>query len=539
MQLPEVPESQETDDTSLDVDVVVIRLISDQSKTDLEAGFTVTEPVMVDEELLVPDKLKEELAESYVGQPFSLKLLEEVTRSILNAYRKSDYPLVDAYLPEQNISGGKLQIVVKEAVFGELSVEGAEHSDPTFLMDQIRVSPGERINTRILESDIDWINSNPSRRVDLIYERGEVEGTSDIVLKTDDLSPNSAYVSFGNTGIDATGLNEWATGINMANVGGTEHSLGYNFSGDEDLGNLNSHVLIYEVPLPWRHRLEFLGAYVTSESQTGPVGGLVDVEGENIQATANYKILMPKLLRKYRQNLAVSLDFKSSNSDILFGGDTLFATTGVVFQYRLGYDVTLSDKQGYTKLDLGWVFSPGDSVWGNSDADFNALRFGSSSDYWYLTGSVERIQRLPKDWNAKLLVSGQLTDHRLNSTEQILAGGYRTVRGFDENLIRGDSGVKMTAEVISPFFPVFGEKCDWWEDSANFFVFYDNAFLYTNEITGEPLLSQAIQSVGLGVNYSFFSKYRARASYGWNIYDDSLLFGVPDGKLHFGFTASF
>lgn len=535
-QLPPIAESEAADDTPLDVEIQVVRLISHQDRADLEGAFEITSPVMVDEDLLPPEGLNEKLEADYVGKQLSLAMLETITKDIIEAYREGDYPLVDVYLPEQDISKGKLQVVVREAVLGKVSVDGAKHSSPDYLMKQIRVYPGERINSSILERDIDWLNSNPSRSIDLVYERGEVDGSSDIILKTADLSPFGSYVSFGNTGVEATGYAEWAAGFNISNLFGTEHSGGYSFSGDADLDNLNAHTLIYEIPLPWRHRLQFIGAYVTSASGAGTAALPLDVDGESIQASANYKIMLPKLDTN-RQNLTLGLDYKSTNTDILFGGQSFFASVAEVFQFRANYDLTVGDKLGYTRYDVGAVYSPGDMTNSNNDEAFQALREQSSSDYWYLNGEIERYFKLPKDFGLKITTEGQWTNDRLISTEQLLAGGYRSVRGVDENLARGDTGILTSAELIAPSFSLIKRSEEEAIDTVAFFAFLDSAWLYsTGDFSGEP--NQSLQTSGLGMNYRFGDHSSLRASYGW-VLGESGLEDVNPGKWHLGITMSY
>ncbi|MFT5466215.1 MAG: hemolysin activation/secretion protein [Verrucomicrobiales bacterium] len=552
-QLPDVPEPDgEADDTPLDIEIQAFKLIAHQDRADVKGAFEIESPVMVDEDLLPPEGLSELLEAEFVGEQLSMAMLEAIPKAIIEAYREGDYPLVDAYFPEQDITTGKIQVVVREALLGKLKVDGAEGSTSDYLMKQIRVAPGERINSTILEGDIDWMNSSPARRIDLIYERGEEDGTSDIILKSQGLPPVGAYVSYGNTGVEATGVNEWATGFNISSLFGSEHDLGYSFSGDAELDNLNAHTVIYGLPLPWRHRLQFIGAYVTSQSGAGSAVLPLDVDGESIQGSANYKIILPKI-DIHRQNLTLGIDYKSTNTDILFGGQTFFDSVVEVFQFRAGYDLTVSDKLGYTRFDVGAVFSPGDMLNSNNDEAFQALRDQSTSDYWYLSGEVERYVKLPKDWGLKLTVEGQFTDDRLVSTEQLLAGGYRSLRGVDENIARGDTGIVSGLELIAPRFsivkkkaaapgegedPAEGEKAEAeGVDTVGAFAFVDSAWLYSNgDFQGEP--DQSLQTTGLGVNYRFGKHASLRASYGW-VLNDSGLEEVGEGKWHFGFTMSY
>jgi len=532
-EFPSVEKDPNADDSPLGVDLSVIRLLAHQGRVDLEATFRIAAPVMVDPNLNLPEGLAAGLEADYLGKPVSESALEGVIKDIINAYRATDYPLVDAYLPEQNITGGKLQIVIREAVLGEVTVEGAKHSKPEYLLKQIRARKGERINGSILGRDIDWLNTNLGRRVDLVYERGADDGTSDVILKTDDLYGFAAYTSFGNTGVAATGLEEWAAGFNLPNILGTEQSFGYNFGSDYDLDNLYAHSIVYEVPFPWRHRLQFIGAYVLSNT-TG--GGGLGVDGESIQTSIDYKMYPPMLFGKHRQNLSLGWDFKSTNTDILFGGESVSATSAEVFQYRIGYDVTLDDDHGYTRFDAGFAYSPGDITGGNNDTDFDALRAGSTAHYHYYTGGVERYVTLPAEFALILRANGQIADDRLISTEQILAGGYRSVRGLDENVARGDSGWTGSVELHAPPFSLSkmeGEKFD----KNSLYAFYDSARLYSSgSLAAEP--DQGLDTLGLGLNCRLGEHASLRTSYGW-VLDSSGVNNPGSGKFHFGLTVSF
>ncbi len=530
---PKVEKDTHADDSSLGVNLAVIRLMANQNQVDLEATFRIDAPVMVGPNLDLPKGLAAGLKSAYLGKPVSASVLEGVIKDIINAYRTTDYPLVDVYLPEQNITGGKLQIVIREAVLGEVTVEGAKHSKPEYLLKQIRARKGEPINSSVIESDINWINTNLSRRVDLVYERGTDDGTSDVILKVDDLYSFGAYTSFGNTGVAATGLEEWAVGFNLPNVLDTEQSFGYNFGSDYDFDNLRAHSIVYEIPFAWRHRLQFIGAYVLSNTAdaSGP-----DVEGESIQTSIDYKMYPPKLLGKHRQNLSLGWDFKRTNTDILFGGNSVSATTAEVFQFRIDYDVTLADDHGYTRFDAGLAYSPGDITEGNNDTDFNVLRAGSTARYHYFTGGLERYVKLPAEFALVLRANGQIADDRLISTEQILAGGYRSVRGLDENVARGDSGWMGSVELHAPPFSISkmeGEKFD----QNSLYGFYDFAQLYSSgAVAGEP--DQSLQTLGLGLNCRYGEHASLRTSYGW-VMDSSGVNGLGSGKLHFGVTVSF
>ena len=523
----------EADRTPLGVDVASIHLIPDQALATLSAAPG-GDPVVVHPAVPAPETLPATLAE-YVGKPMSMALLAEIAREIVLAWRESDYPLVDVYYPEQNITGGKLQIVVKEAVLGEKYVEGAVVSKENYLLSQLRLHSGDRISRRVVESDLDWLNRNPIRDVNVIYERGEGDGASDIRLDVTEVNSVTAYSGFANTGVDFTGEEEWSFGFQLFNPGGKEHTVGYHYATDLEWDNLSAHSLFYEAFLPWRHSLSVFGAHVESESRGAAP---IQTEGTSRQLSFEYEIPLerPRWNRRWRHSVSVAFDYKSTNTDLIFGGTNFFGTEVEVGQFRGEYEFRLDDKAGFTRGQIGIVGSPGGIFTNNDDASFNAARFGSRADYSYVFGELERIHLLPSDFRLRFRMLAQSTTDRLAATEQLLAGGYRTVRGFDESVVRGDGGVMTTLELISPAFSASPALKKAVNDRWNALLFYDAAALRTEgKVPGE--VSPSIQSLGVGLQCRFGDHGFARASYGWALQSHGLLpTDNDDGKFHFGVT---
>lgn len=534
------PEEEKPDDTPLGVDLSAIRLIPHQDQADA-ASSPGAEAIEIDPALKEPDGLAGTLG-TYLGRPLSMALLAELAKTVIEAWREEDFPIVDVYFPEQNITGGRVQIVVREALLGEVRINDVLHTVPGYLKRNIRLASGDRIDRRILESDLDWLNRNPIRQVNLIYERGQADGTSDIVLDTIEEDPLTLYTGIANTGVPLTGENEWSAGFNWLNPFGAEHSIGYQFGADLDFEHLESHTAMYRAFLPWRHELRFLGAAVFSDVPPNPADPAgIGLGGENLQATIDYVVPLPRLrgFRNLRHEFLAGIDWKSTNTDLIFGGFNALASSAEVFQFRAAYEAVWKDKLGYNLLTLASVWSPGNVLNHNDDPSFDALRDGATADYWYGYAEIERGIDLPRDFRLVLRGRGHLTDDRLLSTEQLLAGGYLTVRGFDENLVRGDSGGIVNAELVSPPFSLLGRMCTKLEDEWNAFVFYDGAFLdISDPLAGE--VSPALQSAGLGFHCKIAEHAHLRASYGWVVDTHGIdTVGLSDGRLHFGMTVEY
>ncbi len=521
------------DATPLGIQFRAIHLISHQSKASMspEVG---KDKVRIDESLPAPIGL-EEVILPYIGEEVSMARLGELGKDIVKAWRASDYPLVDVYFPEQNVTLGKIQIVVREAVLGKKTEEGAVHSRSDYLLDQVRVNSGDRVNRRVVQADLDWLNENPIRQVNIIYERGESDGTSDIIIDVNEEKQLTAYTGFANTGVNFTGEEEWSFGVNLANPWNTEQSIGYHYTTDLDWDSLSAHSVFYQNFLPWRHTLSLIGAYVNSEANNA---GLIGVQGESKQLSAEYKIPLdrPHWNNSWKHSFTAAFDYKTTNTDLFFGGLNVFASDVAVGQFRAEYEATFPDEFGFNRFAIGVVGAPGDLFGNNDDTSFLLARAGSESSYFYSFAEAEKLIRLPQDWSLRLNGTAQATEDRLTSTEQLLGGGYATVRGYDESLIRADSGLIVNVELISPEFSLlncFDLECD---DQWNAFAFYDGAaFDISDPLPGE--VNPSLQSVGLGLNCQLGDHGFARAAYGWAVDSHGVNPAlIEDGKFHFGVT---
>jgi hemolysin activation/secretion protein len=490
----------------------------------------------VDTALHLPASLVDSLQQEFMGQPMSMAFLNRMVKKINKAYQETDFPLVDAYLPEQDITKGHVSVIVREAVLGTVKVEGAKHSNPGYMARQVRVQPGERIDTKKIASDVAWLNENPIRNVNVIYERGKQEGSSDVVLKTTETNPVKAYLGYANSGLRSTGLNQVSGGVSMYQLFGTEQSLAYNFTGNQELDHLKAHALVWDIPFPWRHRLQLLGVYVDSATQSGQAAGMLGVNGRNRQLTAAYTVPLASAWSKMTHKATFALDYKSTTSDIIFGGSTFSQNTAEVFQFRAGYNGMITDPLGYTRFGISAIYSPGNVLGHNNYAAFDSLRAASQAKYWYAKAELDRLIRLPLGFSALLHTAGQYSNTRLLPTEQMLAGGYQTVRGFNESSARGDRGMIANMELNLPLLHLItlgGKQAD----NLNTFAFYDIAYLQSvGDYATEPNLN--LQSTGVGLRYSLNNNLDLRLAYGWTLQHAGLP-NAPSGRLHFGMNVKY
>ncbi len=484
--------------------------------------------------------------QSYIGRPVSLASLDQMVKEVIIAYREGDRPVVDVLLPEQDITSGVVQLVVIESELARIRVEGVDVDTEEFIRSQMRVKKGEVIRSSDVLRDLAWINRSPYRKVDMVYAPGFEFGTSDVILKTYETKTNWFYVGYEDSGTDFLGEDRLITGFNFGDVLGIDKSLSYQFTSDLDFEHVRGHSLVYTQGLPWRHFVTILASYVDIESDPIPIGGgnSLNSDGDNVQLSGRYGIPLESKSNRQRE-MDLGFDWKSNANNLEFidvanaNNLQLFGTRVEIFQFSLGYKETIQHKRGVTQFDIRGIWSPGDFNDHNSDFNFQNARAGSSADYFYAIAGIEHQRRLREDWSARFKVQAQDSTANLQASEQLGAGGYDTVRGFNQRIARGDHGFWGTAEIYTPELS-FGRIFDWQNetDSLRALGFFDAANLGNEDLLpGEPSSIQ-IASVGVGLRWNYSDWFKFRIDYGYPVVTENV-FTDESGRFHIGATATF
>jgi hemolysin activation/secretion protein len=470
-----------------------------------------------------------ELLAPYLGQPVTLDRLNDIVKQTVVFYREQDHPLVDVVVPEQDISGGSVQIVVVEFTAGSIRAEGNEWFSSDLLTSAIHLNSGDRVLGSALVDDVNTLNQNPFRRVDLVYQRGGQPGRSDIILRTTDRFPLRVYAGFENSGSETTGRERLMAGFNWGNVAGLGHILNYQITGSSDVMPWESYPRIegrprlprylahsgsYIAPLPWGHQLSFYGAYAkTVPTLTNSFNSV----GVSWQTGGRYAIPLPRV-SDYRHDLSFGADFKRTNNNLDFGGTRVYGGNIDIAQGVIDYSGSLPDAWGSTRWSINLTLSPGGITSNNTTRAFTAQggRAGSRADYAYGRLGVDRVFTLPSDFALNMRYQLQLANTALQSSEQFGIGGATTVRGYGERTANGDQGWLYSTELQAPSFSVIDTVTNGKEnrDAMRFHVFFDMGRVSNlKEIVGVPR-AVTLTSAGAGFRYVLQPYASAAFDYG-------------------------
>lgn len=533
--LPEVEANPDRDAVLVDT-LKGIVFIDNVDKLD-SRGRSDASGIVVDGDLdIVDTSVFQKHFDEFINQPITLNLLDRITHEVIRYYRQHDRPIVDALAPEgQDITDGVLQIAVILGKRGEVRVEGAQYFSAGKLAANIQLKMDETITQRGLEEDIAWLNNNPFRTVDVLFERGKEFGETDVVLDVEDRFPLRVYGGVEDSGTELTGKRRWLSGINWGNAFGLDHQLNYQFTSSLDTDVLNAHSFNYKAPLPWRHTASLFGAYVKSDPSTTAAG--FNLNGENYQLGFRYNIPLTKL-KALNHELNLGYDFKRSNNNLDFGGLSVFSTFTNVSQFSFSYNGSVKDKWGATSFGSTVNVSPGDMMGDNRDIEFAASRAFASADYIYSRFNLNRVTRLPKEFSWVAEFQFQVSNKNLLGSEQFGIGGYQTVRGYDAYDAVGDEGVLIKNEIRSPAMALLKHlNIEVPKEELQFLWFLDYGSVKNVDLlAGEG--GTDLMSTGVGLRYSIAPYLTLRADYGWQLKSLTATSG-RESRLHAGFTLAY
>jgi hemolysin activation/secretion protein len=474
------------------------------------------------------------IIQPYLGQPISIRSLNEMARGMVQLYQNYKQPVVDVSMPPgQDITDGVVQVVITESRIGNIRFDGNCWFDDCLLGQQSWLRPGQRIYEPCLQNELIWYNQNPFRDVRVELEPGRHPGTTDIVYKVQDEKPIRWYSGYEDSGVRQTSLERLIFGFNWGNAWGKDRQLSYQYTADAELGGtLGVHSFVYQVPIiENRDTWTVFGSWGDIDVTTNGVRS----EGTSWQLSGRYRHTLCRTKCQVDQ-LQLGFDTKGTDNLIDFGIPTVSNpdTEVHIVNMTMGVSSQQQYSDGTTAYACDLFASPGYLLSRNTNEDFRSLRSNSKAHYAYVRSWIERVYNIDCRRDFVVRATGQLATNRLLATEQLGFGGYRTLRGYDMRIVNGDAGYILNLEYRSK--PILG-CCNGKETSLTMLAFSDigQQFNYGND----PNLpyDEFLASVGVGFRYMIDPTCTLRFDYGVPLTRVGAPVTVPQdsaGRVHVG-----
>lgn len=484
-------------------------------------GFRISGNTIYAEDVLLAE------VKEFVGKEQTIDGLNDAATKVRAYYRERGYFLVQAYLPQQEIKSGVVEIAVIEARIGKVALNlkaGTRYSE-TLVRGIIEkhLTEGAIITETGLETPLLLLNDLPNATVTSEIKPSQTLGAADLTISVSDeaaASLISGSVDIDNYGNRYTGAWRVGASFNLANPFALGDQLSYRvFTTDEQM---TFQRMAYVVPVGyWGTRIG--AAYSTFHYQLGkeftPVQAhgvgtvytgygfhpIIRTRGANLILQAAYET---KTLNDRVDSTFSNVDRVIDSSKLGFVGDF---RDGVFGGGLNSYSFTFTE--GNAKIHQASVLAVDQAANGLHTAG----RF-AKKNYEF-----RRLQKITDNSNLLLALQGQMASKNLMSAEKFSLGGPSGVRSYPTGEALGDSGYILQAEYryIVPGVRLGGAD-------LSLSGFYDQGWVQINENappqTGNPAVdnnNRNLSGYGFGANIGKDSDFVVRMMAAWRLENEA------------------
>ncbi|MBV4453712.1 MULTISPECIES: ShlB/FhaC/HecB family hemolysin secretion/activation protein [Pseudomonas] len=383
-----------------------------------------------------------QLLKPYIGQCLGVAQLNELLKVITDHYLAKGRVTSRAYLPQQDLSTGHLQVLVVEGKLEALKrAEGSTVTDRELAM-AFPGKVGEALNLREIEQLVDQLNRLPSKQAQMELTPGTQIGGSEVRVKNAPQKPWRASLSRNNDGQKSTGEQQWGAGLEWDSPLGLGDQLmlrgGHDAVSDHQKTSKNS-MLYYNVPWGWWNF-----SYTYSESDYRTYGQTDSTKFKLNGDNENHQLRAERVIHRddvSKTSVNVGLAHLRTNNYVL---DVRTApSSNRLSELQLGINHGRRIGNAFINLDLGMQNGIG-LLDAQSQDERDALgRRQPNSRYRKYTATVSYLQPFSlwgESFSFSSLATGQRSEDVLFSPQRMSLGGSASVRGFKDQQLTGDSG---------------------------------------------------------------------------------------------------
>lgn len=393
----------------------------------------------------------------FMGPERTPEDVEQARAALEKAFQDKGFQTVNVQIPQQTGKRGIVFLEVTEAKIGHLNVEGARFFSLKAIKKGVpSLQPGSVPNFNQVSSEILALNQWSDRQVIPTLTPGFEPGTVDVNLKVKDTFPLHGSTELNNrwnTGSPALRLNVAGSYDNLWQLG---HSLGGSYqTAPQQPSAVRNWNLFYTSRFPIVDWLRLNVSYGKQNSLSTLGGGSVAGNG----STAAFRFLFNLPPEKdFSHSISAGMDFKqvlNVNNDATTGANVPLNDYNYA-PVRFNYSAVWAPKDSVTIFDGGFSFgvrAQTISVYGLGSYNANEDQFDDATvggGFFAARGDLSHTHDLPGGFQIFGKVQGQWSPTPLIFTEQFVAGGLDSCRGYTEAAVLGDSAFMGSIELRSP-----------------------------------------------------------------------------------------
>jgi len=496
-------------------------LVVAQPAIDVEgmSNSVTVEKIRIKGHTIFSEKEIEKITKPYRGQELDFNKLRNITKAITDLYISKGYITSGAFLPEQEIVDGAIDVRVIEGKLEDINIKGLKNLQESYVRsfissaqdsaiisnDSENISDSNQsspLNIKNIEEELDILKRNPSiENIEAELVKGTQPNLSVLLIEIEETSPFDANLSFDNYRSPSVGEFQGTFSTGYRNL------IGFNdraFAQYNITEGFDAYSIGYGIPLISNN------GTVSFEYRNGDSKIIEDsLEEADIRAESDtflFRYRQP-IIYKSNREVALGLAFDRQNSETFVLDDEPFSFTDGPQQGQSVVSVL--------KLTGDWVERSSSSVYGiSSELNFGIDAFDATVNenapdglFFSWLGQAQWTKALNQDKDLLLVtrLTTQLSPDSLLPLEQFTLGGVGTVRGYRQNQEVGDNAVVGTIEV---YVPLLGDRIS--SSKLNLVPFFDGGTVWDNNSDE----SEALASLGLGLDWQFKEFLSLRVDWG-------------------------
>ncbi|MEN4584599.1 ShlB/FhaC/HecB family hemolysin secretion/activation protein [Pantoea agglomerans] len=401
--------------------------------------------------LITPDTQKR-LVAPYINQCLSLDRINQLVRAISEWYVQRGYITSRAFLTEQNLSHGTLNITVLEGKLEAIHLQGASARQ---LNMAFPTRAGRILNLRDIEQGMEQINRLRTTPVQIEIIPSSQPGYSIVNLTSTPEFPLTLGLNMDNSGQRSTGIGQLSAslvGNDLLGVADRWFVSGGRSSAFSDWRDAQNFQAGVSVPYGYG-LLDYSYSWSNYHSRFNANSFDWYSNGDNISNRLSGSWV---LFRNGQIKTGVQLGLNHYASHNWLNQTLLQSSSRKLTSLQIGFNHTQKIAGGVATLNpmlsRGMPWFDAESDKGKSD-DFPKAEFRK----WSVSSSYQRPVTQKMWWLSSFYA--QWSPDRLYGSERLTIGGENSVRGYKEQYLSGDVGGYLRNELNYSLFtlPAIGE----------------------------------------------------------------------------------
>ena len=391
-----------------------------------------------------------ETVKEFVGKELNIDGLNDAATKVRAYIRERGYFLAQAYLPQQEIKGGVVEIAVIEARIGKVALnfkEGTRYSESLIRgIIESHLKEGDIITENGLETPLLLLNDFPNAVVTSEIRPSQTVGAADLTIHISD-TPGwiNGSVDIDNYGNRFTGAIRTGLSLNINNPLAIGDQLSYRaFITDDKMG---FYRLAHTFPVG-NYGTRLGVSYSSFHYRLGK--DFIDQLTHGVGAVTTIFAFHP-LIRTRSSNVILQfaheqkrLDDRNEVAQTITDQNIVSSKLGVTGDFRDG--LLGGGLNSYT-----YTITEGNTLVSNTVPDPTAVGRFAKHNFEF-----RRLQKITDNASLLLAISGQMASKNLSSAEKFSLGGATGVRSYPAGEALGDTGWVFQGEYryIIPGFKV-------------------------------------------------------------------------------------